>query len=441
MIMISVEPRIKVGICAGYERVAVRLNGPFLLDGRSVRGFLELQPEKGGISGRNEKGRELFCGRQVVLQAEPGSTFSIDDVTIGVNFHWERRRQETFRGNLLLIASPEKQMSVINEIGLEEYLESVIASEMSGTAPLEFLKAHAVISRSWLAAMLERKTGDFAPGPRVPPPAGEIMRWYGREDHAGFDVCADDHCQRYQGIPEKQGRAAEAVQATHGVFLVHDGRVCDARYHKACGGRTEDFATAWEDLEVPYLTSITDAAAPCPPPGSAAGMNHWLLSLPDAYCATTDEDVLKEVLPSFDQETGNFYRWRIEYRREELEELIGEKTGCDVGALLDLVPLARGPSGRISRLRILGRKTSLIVGKELEIRRLLSRSHLLSSAFTLFVERGLSGLPARFIFHGAGWGHGVGLCQIGAAVMATRGFPAPEILQHYFRGAALQKLY
>ena len=443
--MISVEPQIKVGICAGYEKVRIRFNGSFRLEGRPVSGVMKLWTEAGQLRGAEESGQELHPGQQILAQPEGDATFSISDVTIGVNFHWERRRQETFRGDLRVLALSDNTLAVINEIGLEEYLVSVIASEMSASAPLEFLKAHAVISRSWLAAMLGRKDKK-APARQLEvsagPPEGEIVRWYGREEHDNFDVCADDHCQRYQGLPERQAeRATEAVRATRGLFLVHGDEICDARYHKACGGLTEDFATAWEEVKLPYLTSVSDSASDYPPVRTNSEAEGWLCSSPDAYCNTSDRAVLRQILPAFDQETLDFFRWQVVYSRPELEELIAAKTGRDVGTLLDLIPLARGPSGRIFRLQIRGRKASFIVGKELEIRRALSKSHLLSSAFTVSVERDPAGIPQRFTLRGAGWGHGVGLCQIGAAVMATRGFAAPEILRHYFRGAALQKLY
>ena len=441
-IMISIEPQIKVGICTGYEKVSIRFNGPFLLDGRPVSGAMSLWTAAGQLRGVAENGEELSPRWQFLAKPEGDATFSISDVTIGVNFHWERRRQETFRGDLRVLASAGHQLTVINEIGLEEYLVSVIASEMSAAAPLEFLKAHAVTSRSWLAAMLGRKDKNTHPRQQSKLPEEEIVRWYDREEHENFDVCADDHCQRYQGLPTAQaGRAAEAVRSTQGLFLVDGDEICDARYHKACGGLTEDFATAWEEIKTPYLTSVSDWIGDYPPVRTDEEAESWLCSFPPAYCNTDDLTVLRQILPAFDQETGNFFRWQVGYSRPELEALIAEKTGRDVGTLLDLIPLARGPSGRIFRLQIRGRKASLIVGKELEIRRVLSPSHLLSSAFIVSVKRNPDGIPLHFTLQGAGWGHGVGLCQIGAAVMATRGFTAPEILRHYFRGAALQKLY
>ncbi len=332
---------------------------------------------------------------------------------------------------------------MINNVPLEEYLTSVISSEMSATAPPELLKAHAITSRSWLVAMLERSHRTPMASPSPPgTDSAEIVRWYTREDHDLFDVCADDHCQRYQGITRILSSAAEeAVRSTRGVFLVHHEGICDARFYKACGGRTENFENAWEDVPVPYLRSIADTPSDLPPVITEDDMEKWISHPPDAYCNTSDGEILRQILPSFDQETTDFYRWKIVYRREELERLILKKSGIDVGILLDLQPLHRGPSGRITRLRVVGTTRSVIVGKELEIRRWLSPSHLYSSAFLVRTDRDADGTPVQFTLLGAGWGHGVGLCQIGAAVMATRGFSADAIVRHYFPGVALQKLY
>jgi SpoIID/LytB domain protein len=265
---------------------------------------------------------------------------------------------------------------------------------------------------------------------------GEVMRWYDREDHDLFDVCSDDHCQRYQGITKIVSRQAEeAVGETLGMVITLKDEICDARYSKACGGITEEFATAWDDKRVPYLKSILDALVPHQPIRTEEEASAWILSEPEAYCNTKDEGLLKKTLPGFDRETKSFFRWRVEYSRQELEEILREKSGFDFGTLQKIVTLKRGPSGRISRLKIIGSKRSIVVGKELEIRRWLSRTHLYSSAFVVRVE------ADRFIFNGAGWGHGVGLCQIGAAVMATKGFSAEKILKHYFRGIEIKKIY
>jgi SpoIID/LytB domain protein len=310
---------------------------------------------------------------------------------------------------------------------------------MNAGAPMEFLKAHAILSRSWLLAALDRvkKTKETSiPAWKTIEKEGEVIRWYDRTDHDLFDVCADDHCQRYQGIAKiVSGQAEEAVRETRGWVITYQDEICDARYSKACGGITEDFATAWDDKRVPYLTSISDAPVPHQPIRTEEEASAWIFSDPKAYCHTEDEDLLKKILHDFDRETKGFFRWKIEYSRSELEEILREKSGFDFGTLKEIVPLSRGPSGRISRLKIVGTKRSIVVGKELEIRRWLSRSHLYSSAFLVTVG------AERITLHGAGWGHGVGLCQIGAAVMATQGFSAEQILKHYFRGVKIQKIY
>jgi SpoIID/LytB domain protein len=310
---------------------------------------------------------------------------------------------------------------------------------MSATAPTEFLKAHAVLSRSWLLAALglKKKTKET---PTVTGKAtergGEVIRWYDREDHDLFDVCSDDHCQRYRGVTKiLSEEAEEAVLETCGMVITYQGEICDARYSKACGGLTEDFATAWDDKRIPYLGTISDASVPHRPIKTEEEASAWILSDPDAYCNPKDQHLLENILPDFDRETKSFFRWRIEYSRPELKEILREKSGFDFGILEEIVPLERGPSGRISRLKIVGSKRSMIVGKELEIRRWLSRSHLYSSAFIVRAE------ADRFTLHGAGWGHGVGFCQIGAAVMAAKGFSAEEILKHYFRGVEIKKIY
>jgi SpoIID/LytB domain protein len=368
-----------------------------------------------------------------------GSTFSLFNVTIGNRFHWERTEDQTFRGDLILCLRKEGTIVAINEIPLEDYLTSVISSEMSAAAPKEFLKAHAISARSWLLAALRRreKTEETSiPAGEITQKKGEVIHWYDREDHDLFDVCADDHCQRYQGIMKiVSEQAEEAVRETHGMVITYQDEICDARYSKACGGLTEDFETAWDNKRVPYLGSISDSSVPHRPIRTEEEASRWILSAPEAYCHTKDERLLEKILPDFDRETKTFFRWTIEYSREELEEILREKSGFDFGTLQEIVPLRRGPSGRISRLKIVGSKRSMVVGKELEIRRWLSRSHLYSSAFVVTVE------ADRFTLHGAGWGHGVGLCQIGAAVMATRGFSAEEILRHYFRGVEIQKIY
>jgi stage II sporulation protein D len=440
------EPEIRVGVMEEVRGLTGRFNGPFRLqDSRVFTGPFDVQAGGDGMIFTDRAGAQIGRQEELCFKPEGEATFSLDDVTIGSRFHWERKQQQTFRGDLLLMNSPGRTLTAVNRLHLEDYLTSVISSEMSAAAPLEMLKAHAVASRSWLMAMLVRrgKTTNQGAGCReTSGQTGEIMRWYGREDHARFDVCADDHCQRYQGITKIiADQAAQAVQSMRGVFLVHAHSICDARYHKACGGRTDNFENTWEETPIAYLSSVVDADVFHEPIDTEAAAQQWVFSRPDVYCNTGDASLLSRVLPDFDQETADFFRWRMNYGREELEAILREKSGIDFGSLQDLVPVERGPSGRIMRLRIEGSKATITVGKELEIRRWFSRSHLYSSAFCVSVDRDASGLPVSFIFDGAGWGHGVGMCQIGAAVMAEKGHKAEAILKHYFRGAELKKLY
>jgi len=431
-------PKITVGIMDRQGEISGHLDGCFFGE------------EFGPVSGRftakvteetvvlfDQAHRQIFRFPLIKLTAGKDSFFSLFNVTIGSRFHWERTEDQTFQGDLILRLRQEGMICAINEIPLEDYLVSVISSEMGGEAPMEFLKAHAILSRSWLLAALDRKEESKRPSKQTEKiTEGETIRWYGRQDHDIFDVCSDDHCQRYQGVKKiVSERAQEAVRKTHGRVMIFQDEVCDARYSKACGGITEGFDTAWDDKQIPYLTPVSDAPFPHRQIRTEEEASRWMLSTPEAYCHTTDETLLKKILPGFDQETKNFFRWRIEYSRTELEEILREKSGFDFGTLKEIAPLNRGPSGRIARLQIVGSKKSMVVGKELEIRRWLSWSHLYSSAFIVTAEAG------RFILHGAGWGHGVGLCQIGAAVMAIQGFSAEEILRHYFTGVEIKKIY
>ena len=354
--------------------------------------------------------------------ASDDASFTVPDVTIGIGFHWERNERQSFRGGLRILQTAGG-LTAINDAELEDYVTSVISSEMSASCPLELLKAHAVISRSWVA--YPKLVPQSGLGNATISKPGELIRWYGREAHEHFDICADDHCQRYQGITKAFSSSVEqAVRATKGEMLTYNGTVCDARFSKSCGGLTEEYATAWDEQKIPYLVSFYDG------PGNAPVMSAeaWIQSSPPAYCNTTDGRLLKQILPNFDQETTDFYRWTVTYGPDELGEIVKQRLGVDLGRIVDLQPLARGPSSRLYRLRIVGSRDTLIVGKELEIRRALSRSHLYSSAFV--VER--SG--EQFLLKGAGWGHGVGLCQIGAAVMANQGIGYREILGHYYPG-------
>ncbi len=461
--MITSEPKIRVGIIEHRTEVRGMFTGKFLVAGVSVAGEFRARVESGMVifeqAGRSAaspynlerkviaKAKEIHC-----IHTE-GATFTLHDVTIGISFHWERNENQTFQGNLALLLRDDGTITAINEISVEEYLASVISSEMSAEAPAELLKAHAITSRSWLVAMLEREKKKS--GSRLPQHGmqreienhstvyGELIRWYDREDHDLFDVCADDHCQRYQGITKIISKSAgEAIDETRGMFIVYDNEICDARFYKSCGGLSEEFQNTWEDVHIPYLTCVADL--PAGRQGSPVHHPHirtesdaerWILSSPDAYCNTTDGNILRQILPSFDQETTDFFRWKVEYTCEELSEIVLTKSGIDFGEIKNLVPVQRGPSGRLIKLRIEGTKKTLVIGKELEIRRWLSKSHLYSSAFIVRKE------SDKFILIGAGWGHGVGLCQIGAAVMAAKGFKAEEIVKHYFRGVELKKLY
>ncbi len=442
--MIAREPVLRVGIMEGCRTVAGAFLDAYTSDGGTAhRGEFRATAANGRVVMQAADGTLLAEGTDVRWRAPENGRFLLREVTIGVKFHWERKEDQTFEGDVRLLATADDAITVVNDIGLEAYLKSVISSEMSAASPIELLKAHAITSRSWLAAMLEREEQYRASG--RPTHHGsvtdeEVVRWYDREDHRLFDVCADDHCQRYQGISKVISAAAEeAVRETRGMFLVYGDRICDARFYKACGGLTENFENAWEDTPVPYLTSVADGPEPFRPVLSEADAERWILSAPPAYCNTTDPAVIRQILPAFDQETVHFFRWTLRYEAGELSEILREKTGIDFGVVQELVPLRRGPSGRIVRLRIVGSRRSMVVGKELEIRRWLSRSHLYSSAFVVRKEEEKGG--ARFALHGAGWGHGVGLCQIGAAIMATQGKAADEIVRHYFRGAGVRTLY
>ncbi len=443
--MLNHESTISVGIYEGRRQARGRLAGLFSVNGNAGSGEFEVEAASGQLLMRDLAGKKIARGKEILCAPISAGSFTLRGVTIGVQFHWERKEDQTFEGALRFLRRADGTITAINEISVEHYLKSVISSEMSAEAPTELLKAHAITSRSWLVAMLERqkkfKNLDV-PARRSRETENEIIRWYDREDHRDFQVCADDHCQRYQGVSKIiSPTAAQVVDETRGVFLVYDNEICDARFSKSCGGVSEAFENAWEDTPIPYLQPISDAAIQHPLLRNEAQAEQWIVSSPEAYCNTSEGKILRQILPSFDQETTDFFRWRVEYRREELEEILAAKSGINFGTLLGLVPLQRGPSGRIIRLKITGSEKSLVVGKELEIRRWFSKSHLYSSAFIVQTECDEKGIPLRFILHGAGWGHGVGLCQIGAAVMAAKGFTAEEIVKHYFRNVELKKLY
>ena len=401
------------------------------------------------ISGFNETGAKHFSIADVKtpLMFTPitaDSVFEVGGVTIGVGFHWQQRQSQRFTGALELKPDGDK-LIVVNHVDVEDYLRSVISSEMNAESPLEFLKAHAVISRSWVLRQIEHRT--IAAKSPTNESDDEIIRWYDREDHTLFDVCADDHCQRYQGVTRvTTDIAREAVNATKGLVLMHDGNICDARFSKCCGGTTEEFETCWDDELHPYLKSFSDLLPlrQLPDLSTEEGASQWILSRPDAFCNTSDPEILGKVLNNFDQTTTDFYRWKVKGTSTELAELILSKSGLDFGEIIDLVPIQRGPSGRLLRLKIVGTKLTKIIGKELEIRRLLSPSHLYSSAFIVEKSEEIADVNKKittFEFSGAGWGHGVGLCQIGAAAMSVAGYNFKQILAHYYPDTTITKAY
>ena len=444
------QPNVNVGIVSG-QKIHFSLNKPYLAKGEMVTGEQEVAFSEGGI---------LWNGNQYSsLTFHPQSadaSFSLSDVTIGVNFHWERKETQTFLGTLHFVVESDK-ICAINELPVERYLESVISSEMSATSSLELLKAHAVISRSWLLAQMKKRREVAESGNNFfsfVKKDDRLIRWYDREDHTIFDVCADDHCQRYQGITkETSPHVAEAIRQTKGQILMDGDDICDARFSKCCGGVTEEFQFCWEDTPKNYLSSVRDiiqgvksvgSAAPAPLPSlqDEAAADAWIRSNPPAFCNTTDKKILSQVLNDYDQETADFYRWKVTLTQEKLKQLLDEKLKMNFGDILDLQAEERGKSGRISKLRIVGTEKTFVIGKELEIRRALSDTHLYSSAFV--VDRcdiDEKGIPQRFDIIGAGWGHGVGLCQIGAAVMGEEGFDYDAILLHYYQGAEIKKVY
>ena len=437
------EPEVKVGIVSG-QKIHFSLNKPYLAKGETVIGEQEVEFSEGGV---------LWNGNQYSsLTFHPQSadaSFSLSDVTIGVNFHWERKETQTFLGTLRFVVESDK-ICAINELPVEKYLESVISSEMSATSSLELLKAHAVISRSWLLAQMKKRRDVAESGNNFfsfTKKEDMLIRWYDREDHTIFDVCADDHCQRYQGITkETSPHVAEAIRQTKGQVLLDGDEICDARFSKCCGGVTEEFQYCWEDTPKNYLTAVRDIAlgieSTLPNLTNEEEAEKWIRFNPPAFCNTQDKRILSQVLNDYDQETVDFYRWKVTLTQEKLQQLIADRLKMDLGSILDMKSVERGTSGRISKLQIIGTEKTFTIGKELEIRRTLSDSHLLSSAFIVDkYDIDEQGVPQRFELIGAGWGHGVGLCQIGAAVMGEEGYLYDAILLHYYQGAEIKKLY
>ena len=457
------EPKLTVGILFA-PKIEFELFGTFLCNGQEITGKHVInydKPEDFPLQSVREDMTLLFTPKN-----EETDFFELKDVVIGINFHWERKENQRFKGSLKIIVENEK-LTAINVISVEDYLTSVISSEMSATASLELLKAHAVISRSWVLAPPNLPKGEEKAGSSTSahssdlltqsPPSGDLggfpsgrsggagLLWFERDAHTNFDVCADDHCQRYQGITRASTEIVkQAIVETYGQVLIYDNKICDARFSKCCGGVFEEFQNCWDDVYHPYLRKTRDYKSDTFLPDLTVEneAQNWIRTSPDAFCNTRDKQILSQVLNNYDQETTDFYRWKVEYSQEELSALILKRSGVDYGEIIDLIPIERGTSGRLVQLKIVGTKQTRIIGKELEIRRTLSESHLYSSAFV--VDREFSEgseIPSKFILTGSGWGHGVGLCQIGAAVMGEEGHSYEKILLHYYIGAKIEKWY
>lgn len=443
-------PEIEVGILKS-EKVRFNLDGAFRIDsnGESMQGAGEAAVSDGLLSIQID-GTLITLEEPVILKPvdDTACRFTLREVVIGIGFHWEQKEDQEFQGALKLMIS-EGAIQVVNVISVEDYLISVISSEMRGDSSSALLKAHTIISRSWLLAQTAKQDqlADSDESYKMEHRTDEeYIRWYDREDHERFHVCADDHCQRYQGTTRSHNpEVIRAVRETAGEVLTFDGRICDARFSKCCGGVVEEFQHCWEPVVHPYLKRVEDHPDSLTiQSGDLKVETHavnFIKAAPEAFCNTKDASLLRQVLNDYDQSSSDFFRWEVLYSQQEIASLINEKSGMDFGEILDLVPVERGESGRLVRLKIIGSKMTLIVGKELEIRRWLSSSHLYSSAFIVEKQQVSNGVPGSFLLRGAGWGHGVGLCQIGAAVMASKGYSHQEILNHYFIGATLEKRY
>lgn len=435
------NPQVHVGILFKHQ-IEFNFSTPYQINGKKVTGKQTATFYENRILWKEGLHDELLF--EPIDDAS--ASFELTDVTIGINFHWERKENQYFQGALKIIME-NSQLTAINIIDVEDYLISVISSEMSATASPELLKAHAVISRSWLLAQIQKNKNIAASKIKYSAftqTYEELIRWYDREDHTHFDVCADDHCQRYQGITRASTKTVkEAVDSTCGQVLMAEQEICDTRFSKCCGGVFEEFQSCWENTPHSYLTKQRDSKSCTTIPNlkNEAEAEQWIRSMPDAFCNTKDKKILSQVLNNYDQETSDFYRWEIKYTQKELAELIKQRSGIDFGHIIDLIPIERGTSGRLIKLKIVGDKRSIIIGKELEIRRTLSTSHLYSSAFVVNKKEIKNGIPEYFILTGSGWGHGVGLCQIGAAVMGEQGYTYDAILLHYYVNATIHKLY
>ncbi len=445
------SPKIKVGILTNQNSLSFYVYGDYILNEK-----LKLKDKKltavpnGSKIILKENDRIIFSDQELKFIPVQGNDkieeakykFEVENVVIGIDFHWEQKERETFEGSFSIINKNGK-LSLINEIEVERYLQSVISSEMNSESPFEYLKAHSIVSRSWLLAQLNTKiNGRLESNFQIT--ESEKIIWYDKIEHEDFDVCADDHCQRYQGLTRLYNtRVLDAVRETYGMVLTYNDQICDTRYSKSCGGITEEFQNVWQDVYFPYLKSVYDSENQDQDfPQTEEEFKKFIKSNPEAYCNTNDEELLKKVLNDFDLNTKDFFRWKIEIKQLALKTLLAIKLGIDFGEIINLIPLERGKSGRIKKLKIIGTKKEFTIGKELEIRRALSEKHLYSSAFVIEpVYKEGNEIPCKFILYGAGWGHGVGFCQIGGAVMAAQGKSFEEILKHYFPDAELKKIY
>lgn len=441
------EPKIKVGIL-NEAIINFRLYGNYKTkQGKILSDSCFAQICRNGISVSCADSEKILLDNFDILEPvdEKNCFFELIDVTIGVEFHWQRKENQKFKGSLQFIVENEK-ITAVNIINIEDYLICVISAEMSATSSMELLKAHAVISRGWLLAQI-RKSENIGKNKTeyksVSQTETEYIRWWDREDHVNFDVCADDHCQRYQGITRASTmHVVDAVEATRGLVLTAENEICDARFSKSCGGVMEKFENTWEPVEHSYLQGLADTddekATDLTVEENA---EKWIRTFPESFCNTNDKTILSQVLNDYDRETNDFYRWNVEYTQDQISEMAYRRSGFDFGEIIDIVPLQRGTSGRIVKLKIIGTKLIKTIGKELMIRRTFSNTHLYSSAFVVEKDNEQNGIPQKFTFIGAGWGHGVGLCQIGAAVMGAKGYGYERILAHYFPNSKLEKLY
>jgi SpoIID/LytB domain protein len=441
------EPLISVGILTD-KQIEFELYGDFKSYGIrktfSGRFSAELSNDKIIFKQGTER---LEVSNEIIFEPQEAGmeSFLIRNVTVGNKFHWQRKENERFIGSLKIVKN-NNLITAINILPVEDYLTSVISSEMSAKSSIESLKTHAIISRSWLFSQIMKSRNRNPNNKSEFNSESEHLKWYDREEHKLFDFCNDDHCQRYHGITKVfTGQARQAIDYTRGIVLQYGEEICDARYSKCCGGITEAYENVWEPVKHEYLKPVVDYKFEPEPFQTDLTVEKnafkWIKGNPGAFCNTHDKNVLSQILVDFDQATKDFFRWRVEYSQNEISEIIASKSGIDFGSILDLDPLERGASGRVIKLKITGSKRTLVVGKELEIRKFLSKTHLYSSAIVIIKAGDDKGIPKKFSIYGAGWGHGVGLCQIGAAVMASKGYMFDEILLHYFSGVKLKKIY